>query len=151
VRAIRSGMWVEWADLWRVRVAPPYRAALSPLLLLVSAAVGSGFLVVILLVCMRYLPVLWSMEGDLGRGLWRAVLLGACAVSPYNVHPCLMRPVFHVFAGVGLYTHVSGGKKSFWRSGNFIGMVFFGLEISLGWRKAEYRIAAPRGPVFGHN
>jgi hypothetical protein len=143
-------MWVEWADLRRVRVAPPYKAALSPLLVLVPAVVGSGFLVLVL-VCMRYLPVLRSMEGGSDRGLGRAVLLGAYAVSPYDVHPCLMRPVFPVFAEVGLYTPVGGGKESFWRSGNFIGLVLFGLEISLGWRKAEYRISAPRGPVFGHH
>ena len=105
-------MWVEWADLWRVRVAPPYMTALSPSLMLIPAAVGSAFLVVVL-VCMRYLPVPWSMEGGSGRGLGRAVLLGACAVSPYGVHPCLMRPRFLVFAEVGLYTHGSGRKASF--------------------------------------
>jgi hypothetical protein len=126
------------------------KAALSPLLVLIPVAVGSGFLVVVL-VCMRYLPVLGSMEGGSVRGLGRAVLMSACAVSPYNMHPCLMRPVIPVFAEVGLYTPVGGGKESFWRSGNFIGQVFFGLEISLGWRKAEYRFAAPRGPVFDHH
>ena len=96
--------------------APPYRAVLSLSLMHFPAAVGSSFLVVVL-VSMRYLLVPGSMEGGSGRGLRRAVLLGACAASPYGAHLCLVRPRFPVFAEVGLHTPRSGGKESFCGSG----------------------------------
>ena len=159
MRVVKSDMWVEWADLRGACTAPPYWAVLSLSLMHSPAAVGSGFLVDVL-VSMRYLPVHGSMEGGSGRGLRRAVLLGACAASPYDAHRCLVRPRFPVFVEVGLHTHGSGGKESFWGSGigfkclgiSFTCLEFFGLEISLGsWRKAVSRIAAPRGPVFGHH
>ena len=77
---------------------------------------GENFLVAVLVdVLQLHGPVL--IVGSSGRGLWRTVLLGACAASPYGAHRCLVRPRFPVFAEVGLHTHGSGGKESFWGSG----------------------------------
>jgi hypothetical protein len=77
----RSDKWVEWANLWGACTAPPYMAVLSLSLMHFSAAIGSGFVVTIL-VSMRYFTVPRSMEGGSGMGLGCAVLMGAYSASP---------------------------------------------------------------------
>ena len=100
-----------------------------------------------------------SFVGSSGRRFLRAVLLGACAASPYGAHLCLVRPRFPILAWVGVYTYGCGGKESFWGFGKgfvchgviFICLGFIDLEISLGgWREAVSRMAAPRGPTVDH-
>jgi len=144
-----SDRWVEWANVRGACTAPPYMAVLSLSLMRFPADIGSSVLVVVL-ESMRLLQAPGSMEDDSGRGSQRAAQHGACPTSPYGVVRVVF-PHFPVVVETVLRSLRIWGYESLGGFSNGC-LEFCGMEISLGgWRMAVSRMAAPRGPVFGHH
>jgi len=123
------------------------------------ASVSSGTitlgrsLLVVVLGNMCYLPVPSLRVACLGRGLGRAGLLVVCTTPPCEAVCILVLPHFPVSRGTCLQKQRSWGYRSLRGSVLWFNCLgFFGLEMFLGgWRKAVSRMAAPRGPAFGHH